>query len=370
MPRPRSVLVNLADTQWYHCVSRCVRRTHLCGVDRLTGMSYEHRRGWIAQRIKQLAAIFAIDVAAYAVMTNHYHVVIHVDPQRAAAWSEEEVLRRWRCLFRGPLLLQRDVGRPLGQLPPAETTQLGILAATYRRRLADLSWFMRVLNESIARRANAEDDCSGRFWEGRFKSQALLDQRGILAAMVYVDLNPIRAGMSNVLEASDFTSIQERLGCSPTETPLRPKERAAGSSTQKDREPQPGARVSRSRTSCRPASRRPSAPLMPFDATGQTAWAIPFGLQEYVELVEWAGRGVHPEKRGHTAAGTPAMLTRLAIAETEFVAMASHSLKEFGSAIGAPSEMIRLCVSRQWKFLRGIRLARRLFESRHHLIPH
>lgn len=369
MPRPRSALVNLADTQWYHCVSRCVRRTHLCGVDRLTGMSYEHRRGWITQRIKQLAAIFAIDVAAYAVMTNHYHVVIHVDPERAAGWSEEEVLRRWCCLFRGPTLLQCDPGRRRGQMTQAESAQLGTLAATYRRRLVDLSWFMRVLNESIARRANAEDDCSGRFWEGRFKSQALLDQRGILAAMVYVDLNPIRAGMSNVLETSDFTSIQERLGFAPSDTPHRLNGQAADSSRQEDFEPKPGARISRSRTSFRPAPRRPAAPLMPFDPTGQTAWAIPFGLQEYVQLVEWAGRGVHPDKRGHTAAGTPAMLTRLAIAETEFVAMASHSLKEFGSAIGAPSEMIRLCTSRQWKFLRGMRLARRLFEPRHHLIP-
>jgi len=72
MTRPRSALVSLEDTAWYHCVSRCVRRAFLCGQDRATGQNFEHRRGWIATRIKELAHIFAIDVAAYAVMSMSY----------------------------------------------------------------------------------------------------------------------------------------------------------------------------------------------------------------------------------------------------------------------------------------------------------
>ena len=75
----RSQQIDLSVTPYYHCVNRCVRRAFLCGEDSLTGNSYEHRREWIADKIKSLSGVFAIDVAAYAVMSNHYHVVLQVD---------------------------------------------------------------------------------------------------------------------------------------------------------------------------------------------------------------------------------------------------------------------------------------------------
>jgi len=137
MTRPRSELVSLADTPWYHVVSRCVRRAFLCGEDAHTGKSFEHRRGWIEARIRQLASVFMIDVAAYAVMSNHYHIVLKIDAERVRDLSDDEALRRWTQLFRGPLLVQRYLDPAQRErLDVAEVERVRQWAAEYRQRLA------------------------------------------------------------------------------------------------------------------------------------------------------------------------------------------------------------------------------------------
>jgi hypothetical protein len=128
-------------------------------------------------------------------MSNHYHIVIRVNSEKADRWTDLEVAERWTQLFSKPSLIQRYVGGE--NLSVGEQQQVSQLISRWRLRLTDLSWYMRCLNEPIARMANSEDDCTGRFWEGRFKSQALLDERAVLACMAYVDLNPIRAAMAN-----------------------------------------------------------------------------------------------------------------------------------------------------------------------------
>ena len=148
MTQARRELVSLEATPYYHCISRCVRRAFLCGEDRVSGRSFEHRRQWIVERVKRLAGIFAVDVCAYAVMSNHYHLVLRLRPERAREWSDEEVLKRWSELFSGPLLVRRFLcGARLGK---AELQRVSRFAGTYRERLGDLSWFMRCLNKSIA----------------------------------------------------------------------------------------------------------------------------------------------------------------------------------------------------------------------------
>jgi hypothetical protein len=142
-------------------------------------------------------------------MSNHYHLVLGVDVGKARSWSDDEVLARWTKLFpRNAKLI--ETLRLNSSSKKARELEAKTLAE-WRQRLQDISWFMRCLNERIARAANREDSCTGRFWEGRFKSQALLDEKALVTCMAYVDLNPIRAGVSDSLEASDFTSIQERL---------------------------------------------------------------------------------------------------------------------------------------------------------------
>ena len=177
MPRPRKAIVSLDATPYYHCISRCVRRAFLCGTDSFTGNCYEHRRQWVEDKLLELATVFAIDIAAYAVMSNHYHVVLHIDREQAANWSTAEVIRRWHRLYKGTPLTQRFIRHD--KLHKAELEAVKALAETWRERLYSLSWFMKMVNEQIARAANLEDKASGRFWEGRYKSQALLDEKAL-----------------------------------------------------------------------------------------------------------------------------------------------------------------------------------------------
>ena len=209
MPKPRKTLVSLDATPYYHCVSRCVRRAFLCGEDNITGNSYEHRRQWIEDRLLTLASTFAIDIAAYAIMSNHYHVVLRINHELAGSWTQSEVIDHWHRIFKGNLLSQRYAQGEM--LSKAEHDVLSQQVTKWRERLMSISWFMRCSNEPIARKANHEDKVTGRFWEARFKSQALLDEKALAACMVYVDLNPIRARMAKTPEQSDHTSIKRRI---------------------------------------------------------------------------------------------------------------------------------------------------------------
>lgn len=195
MTQPRRQLVSRVDTPYYHCVSRCVRRAFLCGTDSTTGQCYEHRRPWVEDRMRLLSSLFAIDICSYTVMSNHYHIVVKLNSTQD--WSDHEVLQRWLILHKGPVLVQRyRSGEALSQV---ERNAVSDIIQVWRHRLQDLSWFMKCLNEPIARTANAEDGCTGHFWESRFKSQALLSEEALLSCMAYVDLNPIRGILVPVL---------------------------------------------------------------------------------------------------------------------------------------------------------------------------
>jgi len=162
MTQNRASLISLSDTCYYHCVSRCVRRSFLCGIDSYSGQSYEHRRGWVEERLLYLSSVFAIDVCAYAVMSNHVHLVLHVDVDKALGWSDKQVLSLWHTLYKGTLLTQKFMRDDV--LSQGELITLHETIAEYRSRLHDISWLMRNLNEYIAREANKEDDCTGRFY--------------------------------------------------------------------------------------------------------------------------------------------------------------------------------------------------------------
>ena len=167
------------------------------------------RKVWIETRLRELAEIFAVAVGGFSVLDNHLHVLVRLDPEVAQGWSDEEVVRRW-----GRLFPPRDRSRrPLAVSD--EWVQGHLLNAAWvkqaRQRLQSLSWFMKCLKEPLARLANHEEQTRGAFFEGRFKSVAILDEEALLATCAYIDLNPLAAGIAKVPEASAHTSLKERV---------------------------------------------------------------------------------------------------------------------------------------------------------------
>jgi len=209
MTTPRCKLIDPENACAYHLVSRCVRRSWLCGCDPITGKDWSHRRQWLLDRMRLLAHSFAVEVHAYAIMSNHFHLVVHYDPKASGIWSDAEVARRWLDAFP-----PTENGRVAEELK-AERQELMLgdrdRLERARRTLGSLSGFMKHLKQPIARRANLEDGCAGHFFEQRFYSGALLSEDAVLAAMAYVDLNPLRAKIAMSLAACRDASIAERL---------------------------------------------------------------------------------------------------------------------------------------------------------------
>jgi hypothetical protein len=116
----------------------------------------------VEKRLLFLAGLFAIDICSYAVMSNHVHVVVHVDKDEALSWDVDKVLRRYHKLHNGTLLTQKYVRGD--ELSPSESFSFNETVEEYWLRLYDISWLMRDLNEYIAREENKEDACTGRFY--------------------------------------------------------------------------------------------------------------------------------------------------------------------------------------------------------------
>ncbi len=302
MPRSRRQLVSVSDTPYYHVFSRCVRRAFLCGVDQYSGRSYEHRRGWIEDRLRALACLFSIDVCAYAVMSNHYHLVVKLCPDQAKDWSDDEVLTRWTALFKGPLLVQRY--RAGEVLDAAETLTLKSITSVLRSRLTSLSWFMKCLNEPIARQANAEDGCTGHFWEARFQSQALRSDRALMTAMAYVDLNPVRAGIAKTPENSGYTSIRTRT--QGLDTPAEVRQAVARA-------------VNRQELRHTTVTAKCLAPFAGDASNDPPDTGLPIRQSDYLQLVDASGRQILQGKRGHIDPALTPILERLGLNDEEWL---------------------------------------------------
>lgn len=351
-----------------HVINRTVRRCFLMGNDPLTGKNYDHRKSWMENELRHLAAHFGIDLLCYAILSNHFHLVIRSRPDVVALWDDTEVARRW-------LMLCPKRKRPDKQ--PAEPNEAELNAIRndpqrvqqIRWRLSDISWWMRLLCQKIGMRANREDREVGKFWQARYRAVRLLDETALLACAAYVDLNPIRAAMAETIEGSHFTSAQQRalqlreaLAASAAEGGIVEGSvegsTSAGSSSDDSSNRSPFASTDRTIRAERPAN--PSVPkikpiarsLCPVgleesgsgigpcrheggDRASDKGF-LPLSTAQYLELLDWTARQARDDKRGATPACAAPLFERLGIDAQSWCELTKDFGRLFSTVAGKP----------------------------------
>lgn len=354
MPRiRRRFLIAPAEVGVYHCINRCVRRAFLCGDDPTSGKNFDHRKQWLQDRIQFLAGQFGVDILGFSVMSNHLHVLLRNRPDLVAGWSDVEVAHRWWNVF--PQRRDQE-GNPL---PSTDTDLQMIIAnperfAEIRERLSSVSWFMRCLVEPIARLSNKEEATKGRFWEGRYKCVAILDESALAACLAYIDLNPIRAEIAETPETSRFTSVYERIRS------LAPDlaELAAGTPSEITT-PNAAGPGPDWLSPFELSEAAESAPVP--DGRASNKGCLPMSFTDYLVLLDWTGRQARQGKPGRIPAHLAPILKRLGIGGDGWMQLVGRFDRLFPRAAGRPASLDREREARGCKLMQGIRHSRKIF---------
>ncbi len=332
-----------------HVMNRVVRRCFLMGYDEASGKNYGHRKLWVESELKRLASGFGIDLLTFAIMSNHFHLILRSRPDIVALWDDTEVAKRWLSLC--PIRKERDGSAAEPNESELDTIRLNpARLRELRTRLSDISWWMRLLSQRIAQRANKEDDMSGKFWQSRYRAVRLIDEEAVLACSAYVDLNPIRAGEAQTIEDSRFTSAATRLIALASAG-----EESVAASTASETIPV-GSIKKRSQDDF----------LTPMeidersDSTGPRASAahdrcsdkgfVSMPVWSYLELLDWTARQLRRGRTGATPLESPLLLERLKLNPSVWCALVTRFGKLFSVVAGHPSRVdsyrSRLCQRR------------------------
>ena len=308
-----------------HVIARVVRRCFLLGDDPFTGINYDHRKDWIEQQLLRLSAAFGIDLLCFAVMSNHFHLVLRSRPDVVETWDDSEVARRWLSLC--PIRKKQD-----GSAEDPNEFELNSIRndpdriKQIRLRLSDIAWWMRLLCQNVAMRANKEDQEVGKFWQARYRAVRILDEESLLACAAYVDLNPIRAAIAETLEESDYTSVQRRI--------------QAMTSNETMNEPLVG-RANTPDSFIAPLTiDEQNDPIGPCASIAGTRCSdkgfLSIRLPDYLELLDATARIVRADKLGFTPPDVAPIFERLNLDIGYWTLLAKDFGRMFGSVAGTP----------------------------------
>ncbi len=332
----------------YHCYNKVVRGLFLTGYDPVQKKDFSYRRGWIADRVEELAGLFGIDVLFVAFLANHFHLILRNRPDLVKRWSDHEVIRRAIKIFPAKFRRLGIRGEPnRDQIQKHARNKK--LVEDMRERLSDISWFMRQLEQYAARRINEDVGHGGTVWQHRFKSRRILDETGLIICGVYVDLNQIRAGEVDRPESSKFTSAYFRL------KGLKARNQGGEKPWSHDGWLSPiQLKVGDSQDGYPKAGKLEGMRASDKGVTDMT-------LENYFSLLDWTGRQQRKGKRGKIPSQLPPILERLGLTADQWL----HCVKEFdelfGLAVGKPASLKKEAERLELKRLRCIRQVEKAF---------
>ena len=363
-----------------HVMNRVVRRCFLLGNDPVTGKNYDHRKVWVETLLKRFSAHFGIDLLGFAILSNHFHLILRSRPDVVTTWDDTEVARRWLMLC--PMRKDAEENPEIPDEMELDTVRNDPeKMKTVRLRLSDIGWWMRLLCQQIAIKANREDQEMGKFWQSRFKAVRLLDEAALLACSAYVDLNPIRAAMAQTLEQSDFTSVQRRIQTMQAQSGKTIKtqaKRISTSASSRSQKAEPVANGSSRSTRASASSTADGflAPLTLDERSGKTGTVanrsglrcsdkgfLPMSQGDYLQLLDWTARQLVEGKPGATPAGTLPIIERLSLDPKVWCDLVAGFGRLFYNVAGQPQtiDATPSRVTQQRYYLRGE--TRKLFVS-------
>lgn len=351
----RAKLFDPREVGVYHIWNRVVRQARLCGVDRVTEVDYGYRRDWITTREQLLAQLFAIDIGFHAELSNHIHLVLRNRPDLVDTWSDAEVIRRWLTITKLTRSFTDELTEPDAARVRMKASDPDYVAKV-RLRLSSISCFMGALQEYVARRANAEEDSHGKFWEERFRCRKCTDEAAVVVCGIYVDLNQMRAREAESPETSTHTSIGDRIHARG--------ERDAREAQDIAVDQLPPLRDS---WLC-PLSidQDPHSDVRPGQGSA-TPWRasdkgiVPLTYAQYVELLRWTAANVRSNKRVVIPSSIHRKLEQLQIRPDRWLDLIMSLDRHFRRALGRLVSLLQAATAAGQRWWHGVRLANELF---------